>query len=219
MSGMRSTDVAVIVPVKPARAAKSRLAADLDGEARARLVRAMLTDVLAAIRGAHDGPVLVVSSDGSYDAIVGRFDATRLPDRDAGYNAAVALALGSPEVAAAGAALVIPADQPRARAADVAAVIEAIATHEVVLVPALDGGTGALGLRPPGAITPAFGEESAASHRAAAAAAGGALAELEAESLRHDVDTIDDLMDRDPPPLGAETARFAAGLPSGVAGG
>ncbi len=219
MSGMRSTDVAVIVPVKPARDAKSRLAADLDAEARARLVRAMLTDVLAVIRDAHGGPLLVVSSDGSYDAIVGRFEATRLADRDAGYNAAVALALGSPEVAAAGAALVIPADQPRARAADVAAVIEAIATHEVVLVPALDGGTGALGLRPPDAITPTFGEASAASHRAAATTAGRALAELEAESLRHDVDTIDDLIDRDPPPLGAETARFTAGLPSGVGRG
>lgn len=218
MSGTRSTDVAVIVPVKPARSAKSRLAADLDGEARARLVRAMLTDVLAAIRGAHDGPLLVVCSDGSYDAIVGRFDATRLPDRDAGYNAAVALALGSPAVTTAGAALVIPADQPRARATDVAAVIEALATHAVVLVPALDGGTGALGLRPPEAIAPAFGEESAASHRAAAATAGRALAELEAESLRHDVDTIDDLIDRAPPPLGAETARFTAELPSGGGG-
>ena len=104
------TAPAVIVPVKAPEGAKSRLSPALDGEARAELVRAMLADVLAAVRAVHDGALLVVSPDAAYDSIVARFDATRTADANAGYNEAVALALRSAAVHAAGAAAIVGVD-------------------------------------------------------------------------------------------------------------
>ena len=204
------TAPAVVVPVKAPDAAKSRLSPALDAEARAELVRAMLTDVLAAVRAVHDGALLVVSPDAAYDAIVARFGATRTADAGTGYNAAVALALRSAVVHAAGAAAIVPADQPRARPDDIERLLAALAAAEVVLVPALDGGTGALALRPPDAIVAAFGERSAAAHERLAREAGRRFLALAAPSLRHDVDTVDDLLASDAGPLGSESARFVA---------
>ncbi|MGE0227125.1 MAG: 2-phospho-L-lactate guanylyltransferase, partial [Dehalococcoidia bacterium] len=188
---------AVLVPLKPLADAKSRFRGVYDGDAHAALVRAMLTDVLAAARAAHGGSLLLVTSDQAYDGIAARFDVARLDDRGHDYNSAVAAALRSHAVRDAGAALILPADLPRATPEDVARVIEALRTAEVVLVPAHDGGTGALGLRPPGAIAPAFGPGSAAAHRNAARAASSRLDELDCPSLAFDVDTPADL-DRDP---------------------
>lgn len=201
---------AVIVPIKAPQAAKSRLSPALDAEARADLVRAMLADVLAAVRAVHGGALLVVSPDAAYDAIVARFDATRTADASAGYNEAVALALRSAAVQAAGAAAIVPADQPRAQPDDIERLLAALATAEVVLVRALDGGTGALALRPPDAIVTAFGERSAEAHERLAREAGRRFLALEAASLRHDVDTVDDLLASDAGPLGSESARFVA---------
>lgn len=200
---------AVLVPLKRLAEAKSRFRGAYDDEARTALVRAMLTDVLAAARTAHDGPLLLVAADPAYDGIAARFDAQRLEDRAHDYNGAVAAALRSEAVRAAGAALVLPADLPRATATDVARVLEALHTAEVVLVPAHDGGTGALGLHPPDAVAPAFGRASADAHREAARAASRTFEELDCPSLAFDVDTPADL-ERDPASLGPATRAFLA---------
>lgn len=206
---------AVLVPLKPLADAKSRFRGAYDDDARAALVRAMLTDVLAAVRAAHNGPLLLVTSDDAYDDLAARFDARRLEDRGHDYNSAVTAALRSEVVRATGAALILPADLPRATADDVARVLAALAAAEVVLVPAHDGGTGALGLRPPRAIAPAFGPGSAAAHREAARAAARRLEELDCPSLAFDVDTPTDL-DRDIASLGPATRDFlAARAPAG----
>ncbi|MGE0135343.1 MAG: 2-phospho-L-lactate guanylyltransferase [Dehalococcoidia bacterium] len=199
----------VVVPLKPLAEAKSRFRGVYDDGARAALVRAMLTDVLAAVRAAHDGALLLVASDSAYDDIAARFDVARLDDRGHDYNSAVASALRSEAVRDAGAALILPADLPRATPEDVARVREALRTAEVVLVPAHDGGTGALGLRPPGAIAPAFGPGSAAAHRDAAQAAARPFEVLHCPSLAFDVDTPTDL-DRDTASLGPATRDFLA---------
>ena len=70
MSGPLASRAAVLVPVKPLSEAKSRLAPALAIEDRQALVRAMLADVLAAVRAAHAGPLLVLSPDDAYDGIV-----------------------------------------------------------------------------------------------------------------------------------------------------
>ena len=208
----------VIVPVKALEVAKSRLAAAVAPDARAALVLAMLGDVLAAVRQAHAGLLLVVTPDARYGALAGEFGAALLADDGSGYNAAVRLALASLEAGAAGAAVVIPADQARAQAAELRTALDAVAAAEVVLVPSLDGGTGLLGLRPPDAIAPAYGPGSATAHREAAGRAGRELAELALPSLERDVDTVEELLriERPPgPPLGPRTAAFvAARLPA-----
>jgi 2-phospho-L-lactate guanylyltransferase len=201
--------LAVLVPLKPLREAKSRLRPVLDDRARAALVQAMLEDLLTAVRAAHAGPLFLVSSDPAYDATGARFEAGRLPDLGTDYRSAAAGALRSEAVRQAGAAMVLPADLPYARPADVAAAIEALAEAAVVLVPATDGGTGLLGLRPPDAIAPAFGPRSADAHLRATAAAGLRVTVLNCPSLAHDIDAVDDLT-HGPGPLGAATQAFLA---------
>ncbi len=197
----------VIVPVKGLGEAKSRLASVLGPAQRASLVLAMLEDVLIAVRAAHDGPLLLMTPDDEYTPAARRAGAELLADEGGGYNAAVAQALAAAGAREASAALVLPADQPRARPAELRAAIEALEEHGVVVAPSRDGGTGLLGLRPPDAIAPAFGIGSGARHRALGEAAGLAVAWLELPSLRDDVDEAADLL-RSGAPLGEATAAF-----------
>lgn len=203
----------VIVPVQALTAAKSRLGDVLSDEDRAALVLAMLGDVLKAVRGAHDGPLLLVTPDEQYEPAAAVARATLLIDTGTGYNEAVRLALASAEVEAAGAAVVVPADHARAQPGDVRSAIEALTAHEVVVVPSMDGGTGLLGLRPPDAIEPAYGPGSAATHERLAREAGRSVAVLRRASLERDVDTVADLAGGEPP-LGPRTAAFVASRPA-----
>lgn len=207
----------VIVPVQALTAAKSRLGDVLSDEDRAALVLAMLGDVLEAVRAAHEGPLLVVTPDEQYEPAAAVARATLLIDAGVGYNEAVRLALASEEVEAAGAAAVIPADHARAQAGDVRAALDALARHEVVVAPSLDGGTGLLGLRPPGAIEPAYGPGSATTHERVAREARRSVAVLRLASLERDVDTVADLAG-DEPPLGPRTAAFVAARPALLGG-
>ena len=188
---MEALDVAVVVAVQDAGRAKSRLGSHLDPGQRHSLVQAMLDDLLTAVREVHEGQIVVVSPVRGYDAVAHEHGAEVLRDPGTGYLPAVMLGLA--HVAGSGAALVLPGDLPQARSEDVAALLEALADTAVVLAPSVDGGTCALGLRPPGAMAPAFGPDSAARHREAARAAGLEVRELRLPSLSRDVDTIEDL--------------------------
>ncbi len=189
----RGTRLAVIVPVKPLRRAKSRLAAELGDAVRRALVPAMLDDVLAALRAAHDGVLLLVSTDPAYDGLAATYDARRVPDGVPGYNGAVGAALELEEVVTAGAALIIPADLPQLRPEIVKTLASALEETPVVLAASTDGGTSALGVRPPDALELAFGPNSAAAHRRLAKTAGLALGEPSLPEIAVDVDTGDDL--------------------------
>ncbi len=213
MSSPLASRTVVLVPVKPLSEAKSRLASELPVDARQSLVRAMLGDLLAAVRAAHAGPVIVLSPDAAYGDLVARAGARHLQDQGSGYRAAVALGLASDDVRRSGSALVIPADQPRAQPGDIARMLRALARAEVVLVEAVDGGTGALGLSPPDAIPLAFGERSGAAHRHLAHQRGRRLVELDCPSLAHDVDRLAELLDPSAPPPGPATARLLSGEP------
>ena len=113
-------DLCVIVPVKGLDEAKSRLASVLGPEQRASLVLAMLEDVLIAARAAHEGPLLLVTPDEEYAPAAERAGAELIADAGGGYNAAVAQALAAAAAREAGAALLLPADQPRARPSECA---------------------------------------------------------------------------------------------------
>ena len=200
-------ELCVIVPVKSLGEAKSRLAAVLTPPQRASLVLAMLEDVLIAARAAHEGSLLLVTPDEEYAPAAERAGAELIADAGGGYNAAVAQALAAAGAREAGAALLLPADQPRAQPSELRTAIEALEEASVVVAPSRDGGTGLLGLRPPDAIAPAFGIGSAARHRALGEAAGLAVDWLELPSLRDDVDEAGDLL-RGGAPLGEATTAF-----------
>ncbi|RJQ09002.1 MAG: 2-phospho-L-lactate guanylyltransferase [Dehalococcoidia bacterium] len=188
---METIDIAVIVAVQDAGRAKSRLGAHLDPGQRHSLVQAMLDDLLTAVREVHTGQIVVVSPVHGYDTVAHGHDAEVLRDLGTGYLPAVML--GITHVATCGGVLVLPGDLPQARGEDVRALLHALRLAPVVLAPSIDGGTCALGLRPPDVMTPAFGADSAARHREAARTAGLALHEIRLSSLNRDVDTIDDL--------------------------
>ena len=201
---------AIVVAVQQAARAKSRLSADVPDDLREALVLAMLDDVLAAVRAAHAGLVLVVSADPAYDAVARVHGAEVLRDAGTGYRAAAAFAIahlmqgvpgvtgalgveGAPGAGRVDAVLILPGDIPQLRPSDTASALAVIETDGVLLVPLEDGGTAALGLRPLDAIAPAFGPDSAALHRAAAHAAGVRFVEVRYDSMRVDVDTRADL--------------------------
>lgn len=209
---------AIVVAVRRAAEAKTRLATAFGAETRRALVRAMLDDVLAAARAAHAGPLYVLTPDEAYSEIAARHNATLLPDGGRGFNPAVCTAVLLPALRAVSGVLILPVDIPQARADDLHDVLETLIAGDadVVLVPSADGGTAALGLRPPSVMAPHFGEQSAAAHRAAASAAGLALRELHPDSLAADVDTPEDLAavrERVGPATRAVLAALAPGWP------
>ncbi len=208
-----STDIAVVIAVRDVSSAKSRLGEQLDPGARQSLVIAMLDDLLAALRRIHEGPILVVSPDAAYGPVAATHDAELVGDPGEGLNAAFLAALAAAE--GAGAALLLPGDLPHASAEDLASVLDGLSSPGVLLVPANDGGTIAVGLRPLDVIAPRFGERSAERHREAAAEAGVALVELTPPSLRVDVDTLADL-DQVAARLGEATTALLEHLPLGA---
>ena len=194
-SGLRS---AVIVPVQHAGRGKSRLAPPFDAAARRALVQGMLADVLSAVREAHEGLLLVVSPDTGHQAAARASGATLLLDDGSGYNQAALFALQSEALRDIDAALILPADLPQLRPAHVRTLLdalEALAAPGMLLVPSDDGGTAALGLRPPEAMAPVFGLDSARRHRARAHALGLSVVEPPLDDLSVDVDTLEDLLE------------------------
>ncbi len=174
------------VALVPLRAGgKSRLSGTLDAGARERLVLAMLDDVVAALRGGGVADVRVLAGD---DAAADAAAVRGLPvlhDPGAGgLRAAVDAGLAA--VPDDRTRLVVAADLPGLRAADVAGLLAA--ADRVTVLPTQDGGTAVL-LLPPCATVPArYGPGSAALHVDAARAAGHAAVLLAPTAAAHDVD-------------------------------
>jgi 2-phospho-L-lactate guanylyltransferase len=188
-----SGGLVILVPVKALAQAKSRLT-DLGEGVRGALVLAMLEDVLTAATEARVGSVAVVSADAAYDALLERYGVPRVPDAGDGYNEAVEAALALEPARDADAVLVLPGDLPGLRSDDVRALAAALEDAGVVAAPSLDGGTSALGLRPPRSMRPRFGLHSFAAHREGARARGLRFTEVRRDGLLVDVDSRADLV-------------------------
>ncbi len=173
--------VLAIVPVR-GRDGKSRLDGFLSPDERARLVEAMLADVLAACADASAvSEILVVTPDPS----LARGDAEVLVDDGTGHAQAIACALGDPRVR--GGALVVMGDCPLASGHSLDRLAEA--AKPVALASARDGGVNALVLREVGAFEPAFGVTGAAVLTVERArAAGVEAAVVDDPELAFDVD-------------------------------
>lgn len=188
--------LSVVVAVGPLDRAKSRLGPALDAAERRALVLAMLDDVLRAIRGAHDGALVVVTPDEDVRPLATSHNAQLLADDGLGTNAAIITALASTTVGTSDAVLILQGDLPQLLAEHVSAMQQALTelnSPGVLLVPNDDGGTSALGLRPSSAMPTAFGPESGAAHRRSAELTDVPLQELPIAALSSDVDTIEDL--------------------------
>ena len=188
-----------VIPVKPLRGALRRLTPALDAPVRRELQVAMLADVLAACAATGElAGTMVVTSDPEARAMAERIAAARVvPDHDPprGMNAAVVRGLEAVAAAGAGAALVLTADLPLARADDLRAVLAAAGgAAGATLVPSRHGtGTNAMLLRPPAALTPRLGVDSLTRHLAQAARRGVPVTRCERPALALDIDTPRDL--------------------------
>jgi 2-phospho-L-lactate guanylyltransferase len=188
--------VEAIVPVRGLPAGKKRLAALLSVDQRNRLVRAMLSDVVETLRAA---PAVDAISILSADAVAAReaerlgVDFLRQPEGVVGLNAGLAYA--QEQVAGrSDALLIVPADLPLVTPGDVASLIAPLAPGPAVAIaPSRDNGTNGLFLRPPAAIAPAYGPESASLHQEAARRAGIAVHLVDEPRWRLDLDTPEDL--------------------------
>lgn len=186
-----------IVPVKPLRRGKSRLAGALSNEARADLNQKLLIHTVQTLVGIPElENVLVVSRDTEALALARDVGARTVRESGAPHlNVALARATGVAKTYNASGVLVLPADLPQITADDVREMIKA-ANQPPVMVIAPDHakqGTNGLILNPIGLIDYKFGENSFNKHMAQAEKKGVEVKICTLPSLERDIDEPDDL--------------------------
>ena len=145
--------ITTIVPMKPIALAKRRLSGILPGRERKALVRAMLADVLTALRNCeHVAQTYVVTADPEVAALAACYGAGHIVEaKPAGLNQAVAMAVEHLEESGADTMLVLPGDVPLVTSAGISELALRAQPRSAAVVPAHDGeGTNALMLSPPG---------------------------------------------------------------------
>ncbi len=186
-----------IVPVKPLRRGKSRLAATLTEDERAELNRMLLERTLRTLTDLKEvEEVLVVSRDSSALAMARDLGARTVQEDGAPtLNTALKRATVVAQVYASRGVLVIPADLPLLTRDDVLALLErAVNPPVVVIAPDRhEKGTNALLLSPANLIEYDFGGDSFARHCERARRAGARLEVVKLPSLGLDLDLPEDL--------------------------
>jgi 2-phospho-L-lactate guanylyltransferase len=186
-----------IVPVKPLRRGKSRLAGALSEDERTELNRNLLQNTLKTLSELKElEEVLVVSRDPAALTIARNYGArTVREDGQPELNTALKRATVVAQVYATRGVLVLPADLPLISRGDVLTLIER-ATDPPVIVIAPDRhekGTNALLISPAGLIEYDFGENSFQRHCERATKAGARLEIVNLPSLGLDLDLPEDL--------------------------
>lgn len=217
MTGQR--DLWAVVPVKLFARAKRRLMPLLSRLEREALARAMLEDVLRALKQASSlAGVIVITGDQGAAAIARAAGALVMTDAEnAGMTAAVASAARHLATLGREGMIVIPADVPLITREDIEAIISThSAAPSVTLVPAgTDGGTNALACSPPEAIPIIFGEDSFRRHHEAAQELGIGPQVLRLERAAYDIDRPADLATflQAPSPTRTYACLTSAGFP------
>jgi 2-phospho-L-lactate/phosphoenolpyruvate guanylyltransferase len=200
---------AAILPVKRFSHAKQRLGESVADSLRLDLARAMVGDVLSALRDcAAIECTVVVTCEESVAAAARYLEAIVIPDAaEAGQSAAVAQGIERAAAEGFERVLCIPGDCPALdpRELEELLKVEPGATegaaagaprggHGLVIVPDRHGtGTNGLLLSPPDVIPPSFGPDSCERHRGLAAAADAPCRVERPASLLLDIDTGEDL--------------------------
>lgn len=186
-----------IVPVKPLRLGKSRLAGVLSDDERTVLNRMFLENALYILRETPQiGQTLVVSRDPAALAIAREFGArTVLEDGTPNLNNALQRATLLARAFETEGVLILPADLPLLTQADLENFLSHIHTSPNVTISPdrhLDG-TNALLVSPPGLIKYEYGPKSFEKHCNLAREAGATLEIIHNPNLALDLDTPEDL--------------------------
>jgi 2-phospho-L-lactate guanylyltransferase len=186
-----------IVPVKPLRRGKSRLARILTEDERADLNRYLLAHTLETLSKIPEiEQVLVVSRDQAALSLAREYKARTVQENGAPHlNIALTRATIIAREYATRGVLVVPADLPLIRSEDVQVMLALVKDPPVVVV-APDRhheGTNALLVCPAGLIEYDFGPGSFDRHCERARIAGARLEIVELDSLALDMDLPEDL--------------------------
>ena len=177
---------AIVVPFRGTDG-KQRLTGFSD-QAHARVVLAMLGDVLAATTAV--ARTVVVTADGDGRRFAAEAGAEVVHDPGGGQSAAVAAALGSLPTDSV---LIVNADVPCVVPYDLRALLAATPLGGIAFVPSADGRTNALSLPAPELFQPLYGANSAKKFRSAAEELGVEAVTVAIPNLADDVDTKEDL--------------------------
>jgi 2-phospho-L-lactate guanylyltransferase len=185
-----------IVPVKPLRRGKSRLAGTLTEDERTELNRSLLQHTLETLSGLKEvDEVLVISRDQNALHMARDHGArTVQEDSQSQLNMALKRATVVAKMYTTRAVLVLPADLPLIARDDILELIKrADEPPVVVIAPDRHGkGTNALLISPPGLIEYDFGENSFQRHCERAKNAGARLEIVDLPSLGLDLDVPED---------------------------
>jgi 2-phospho-L-lactate guanylyltransferase len=195
--GISKMTLWAIVPVKPLRRGKSRLAGALSDDERTELNRNLLQNTLKTLSDIRElEEVLVVSRDPAALTVARNYGArTVREDGQPELNTALKRATVVAQVYATRGVLVLPADLPLISREDVLALIERASDPPVIVIaPDRHGkGTNALLISPSGLIEYDFGENSFQRHCERARKAGARLEIVNIPSLGLDLDLPEDL--------------------------
>ena len=182
----------VVVPVKSAPAAKSRLAPAVPDDARAVLARAFALDTIAAALGAASvSRVIVVGDDPTLAGGAEFVHESTGEGAQRGLSAAIRLGVAHARADAAVAVAVLLGDLPALRSEELDGALAAAARHPLAFVRDADGTGSTLATADVDVeFEPRFGPDSAARH---AAAGFVELAASALPGLTRDVDTVDGL--------------------------
>jgi 2-phospho-L-lactate/phosphoenolpyruvate guanylyltransferase len=187
----------VIIPVKPLKLAKSRLAAVITPEQRQEFAQSLLRHTLEVVQSVPQvAGTLVISRDTKVLSIA----------RDC--KAYTVMESGAPELNAAlmratqvvagwhtEAVLILPSDLPLLASEDVSGIIELGKNYNSIVIATdqHDDGTNAMMIRPPGMFPYAYGPGSYQRHIELAKQAGASVEFYHSERLLLDVDLPEDL--------------------------
>lgn len=180
-------DLLFIIPMKDPAVAKSRLSEVLPDAVRARLAMALFTRMLNFLAKAQPQVNVLVVSESA--AIKAETQGYFLKQKGVGLNAAVTEGAAWATAKGYNAICVLPADLADPSADDLSRLLALGAG--VSIAPAHDGGTNALLVSPPDAISFHYGKGSCVAHQRAAAGLPCTIIPL--ESFRYDIDTSADL--------------------------
>jgi len=189
--------IVVAVPVKDLVNAKQRLTPVLTAPERAALARAMLGDVLRALRGARADQVWVITRDAAVSGLARGLGARVVAeDENHGHTAAVKSAQATASAEGARVFVTVPGDVPCVRPTEIDALVAAARARVpgVAFAPSRSGlGTNGAALAPPDVMALRFGEPSFADHLASARSRGLEPRTLDLRGLGLDIDDAADL--------------------------
>jgi 2-phospho-L-lactate/phosphoenolpyruvate guanylyltransferase len=185
-----------VIPVKPLRQAKRRLARALKPPLRQALVRSLLSRTLDLLNAnARIAGIIVISHDVTVLELARNQNAIGLAESESGLNAAITQAATWARDHGAQAIFIVPTDLPLMTQTDINAMFD-LATGPKCVVIAPDrreAGTNALLVRPPDAIVFAYGTSSFEAHCHQAQDRNLPVYVYRSPTLALDLDVPDDL--------------------------